>query len=85
MYMNEGFVNFSVDNAILNINDSKDRVFIEVSVTEGEQYKFGETNFLGNPTYDKQESSKASLFQPGEQFFSQTRGFTSALKNHIRR
>ena len=82
MYMNEGFVNFSVDNAILNINDSKDRVFIEVSVTEGEQYKFGETNFLGNPTYDKQELAKSISFKPGEQFSqAKLEASTSSLKN----
>ena len=82
MYMNEGFVNFSVDNAILNINDSKDKVFIEVSVTEGEQYKFGEANFLGNPTYDKQELAKSISFQPGEQFSqAKLEASTSALKN----
>lgn len=82
MYMNEGFVNFSVDNAILNINDSKDKVFIEVSVTEGEQYKFGETNFLGNPNYDKQQLAQSISFKPGEQFSqAKLEASTSALKN----
>lgn len=82
MYMNEGFVNFSVDNAILNINDSKDKVFIEVSLTEGEQYKFGATNFLGNPTYDKQELEQSISFKPGEQFSqAKLEASTSALKN----
>lgn len=82
MYMNEGFVNFSVDNAILNINDSKDKVFIEVSVTEGEQYKFGQANFLGNPTYDKEKLAQSIAFKPGEQFSqAKLEASTSALKN----
>lgn len=82
MYLNEGFVNFSVDNAILNINDEKDKVFIEVSVTEGEQYKFGKASFLGNPTYDNEKLAQSISFKPGEQFSqAKLEASTSALKN----
>jgi outer membrane protein insertion porin family len=83
MYMNEGFVNFSVDNAILNINESKDKVFIEVSLTEGEQYKFGQANFLGNPTYSKDQLDDKIAFKPGEQFSqAKLEQSTTALKNY---
>ncbi|WP_296403650.1 outer membrane protein assembly factor BamA [Psychrobacter sp.] len=84
MYMNEGFVNFNVDNAILNINDTKDKVFIEVSLTEGEQYKFGQANFLGNTTYDKEKLAKSISFKPGEQFSqAKLEASTSAVKNQF--
>ena len=46
LYQNDGYVRFNVDNAVLNISEDKRSVFIEVSLTEGEQYKFGEVNFL---------------------------------------
>ena len=82
MYMNEGFVNFSVDDAVLNINDEKDQVYIEVSVSEGEQYKFGNANFLGNPSYDAQKLAESIAFKPGEQYSqAKLEASTSALKN----
>lgn len=82
MYMNEGFVNFSVDDAVLNINDKKDKVYIEVSVTEGEQYNFGQVNFLGNPSYDKETLAENISFQPGEQYSqAKLEASTTELKN----
>ncbi|PNK61375.1 outer membrane protein assembly factor BamA [Psychrobacter sp. FDAARGOS_221] len=83
MYLNEGFVNFSVDNATLNINEEKNKVFIEVSVTEGEQYQFGEVSFLGKPSYDTAELFEQVEFQQGERFSqAKLEASTAALENH---
>lgn len=83
LYMNEGFVNFSVDNAVLNINDAKDRVFIEISISEGEQYNFGDVAFLGDPTYDTDTLRDLVLFKPGEQFSqAKLESTTSVLQNY---
>lgn len=83
LYMNEGFVNFSVDNAILNINDAKDSVFIEVSVTEGEQHKFGEVNFLGNPSENIDKLRENVSFKTGDRFSqAELEATTLALQNH---
>ncbi len=82
MYMNEGFINFSVTNAVLNINDAKDRIFIEVSVDEGEQYKFGQVNFLGKPIYESTKLNDSVAFNPGEQFSqAKLEATTTLLKN----
>ncbi|WP_019672946.1 outer membrane protein assembly factor BamA [Psychrobacter lutiphocae] len=83
MYLNEGFVNFSVDNATLNINEEKNKVYIEVSVTEGEQYQFGDISFLGKPSYDAAELSEQIQFDTGERYSqAKLEASTTALQDH---
>ena len=82
LYQNDGYVRFTVDNAVLNISEDKRSVFIEISVSEGEQYKFGDTSFLGKPTFDTAELRKLVTFAPNEQY-SQAKldETTAALKS----
>ncbi|KAA0630914.1 outer membrane protein assembly factor BamA, partial [Escherichia coli] len=51
MYLNRGYINFNIANSSLNLSEDKKNVFIEVSVDEGEQFKFGQTKFLGDALY----------------------------------
>lgn len=64
-YLNDGFVRVNVDNATLNIDDEKKKVFIETTISEGQQYKFGQTQFLGNPTYSADELAEKIKFTQG--------------------
>ncbi|MGB5876831.1 MAG: outer membrane protein assembly factor BamA [Psychrobacter nivimaris] len=82
LYQNDGYVRFSVDNAVLNISEDKSNVFIEVSLSEGEQYQFGEVNFLGKPTFDNAELKELVTFAPDEKY-SQAKldATTAALKS----
>lgn len=64
-YLNAGFVRVDVGQAILNIDEAKQKVFIEVSINEGEQYKFGKIQFLGNPTYKTEELQNMVKFKQG--------------------
>ncbi|SNT69411.1 outer membrane protein assembly factor BamA [Psychrobacter sp. LV10R520-6] len=68
LYQNDGYVRFVVDNAVLNISEDKRSVFIEISLNEGEQYQFGEVNFLGQPTFDINELTELVTFAPNEQY-----------------
>lgn len=73
---------FNVDNATLNIDDDKQKVFVEVSMTEGDQYRFGKIQFLGNPTYQTHELNELVKFTEGKVYsqreLDQT---TSAIAN----
>ena len=82
LYQNAGYVRFSVDNAVLNISEDKRSVFIEISLTEGEKYQFGDINFLGQPKFENDELRKLVTFAPNEQY-SQAKldATTAALKN----
>ncbi|MBH0064938.1 MULTISPECIES: outer membrane protein assembly factor BamA [Psychrobacter] len=82
LYQNDGYVRFAVDNAVLNISEDKNSIFIEVSLNEGEQYQFGDVNFLGKPTFDNDELKELVTFAPNEKY-SQAKldATTAALKS----
>jgi outer membrane protein insertion porin family len=82
LYQNDGYVRFNVDNAILNISEDKKSVFIEISLTEGDQYQFGDISFLGEPKFDVDDLSELVTFNADEQY-SQAKldATTAALKN----
>ncbi|VEG13133.1 outer membrane protein assembly factor BamA [Moraxella cuniculi] len=65
-YLNAGFVRFEVKDAKLNIDEEKNKVFIEIAINEGEQYRFGQTQFLGEVTYPVAELEKLQIFKVGE-------------------
>jgi len=66
MYLNRGYINFNINNSSLNLSEDKKNVFIEVSVDEGEQFKFGETKFLGDALYSPDELKVLQLYKDGE-------------------
>lgn len=68
MYLNAGFVRFNIDSVSLNINEEKDSVFLELKISEGQQYTFGQTRFLGNPHYQVNELDKLVLYKHGTQY-----------------
>lgn len=68
MYLNKGYINFAVNSSQLNISEDKKHIFVEVSVTEGDQFKFGATKFLGNALYDQKELDILKLHKDGETY-----------------
>lgn len=79
MYQNAGFVKFTINDANINLNPEKNKVTIEINLTEGEQYKFGNVNFLGNPNYDTEQLRKQVAFKAGQRY-SQSQ-LTKTLQN----
>lgn len=68
LYLNEGFIKFEVNNAMINVSEDRKKVFIEISIAEGKQYRFGSVQFLGNPQYTDERLNKLSDIQTGELF-----------------
>lgn len=68
MYLNDGYINFEILNSQLNLSEDKKRVFIEVSIDEGEQFKFGETKFLGDALYSESDLKALQLYKSGETY-----------------
>lgn len=66
MYLNKGYINFSVNSSDINISEDKKQIFIEMSLTEGEQIKFGTTKFLGDALYSAAELNPLKLYQDGD-------------------
>ncbi len=70
-YLNAGFVRVNVSDAVLNIDENKQKVFVEVNINEGKQYKFGKIQFLGNPTYKTDELHSLVKFTQGKTYSQQ--------------
>ena len=68
LYLNKGYINFNIINSQLNISEDKKHIFIEVSVDEGSQFKFGETKFLGDALYKPEELQMLKLYKDGETY-----------------
>lgn len=68
MYLNKGYINFNINNAQINLSEDKKRIFIEVSVSEGQQYKFGQTRFMGDTIYSQNELQPLAVFKEGSTY-----------------
>lgn len=77
-YLNDGFVRMSVDNATLNVDDAKKKVFIEATINEGQRYKFGEVQFLGSTTYRSDELNELVTFKQGNTYSQEQLDQTTA-------
>nr|WP_180083151.1 outer membrane protein assembly factor BamA [Acinetobacter sp. YH12102] len=82
MYLNQGYINFNITNSSLNLSEDKKNVFIEVSVDEGEQFKFGQTKYLGDALYQTEELQALQIFKEGE-IYSQEK--VNAVKQLLQR
>ena len=65
MYLNKGYINFNISNSSLNLSEDKKNIFIEVSVDEGEQFKFGESKFLGDALYKPEDLKVLQIYKDG--------------------
>lgn len=66
LYLNKGYINFNINNSSLNLSEDKKNIFVEVSVDEGEQFKFGETKFLGDALYTPSELKALQIYKDGD-------------------
>ncbi|NUF83457.1 outer membrane protein assembly factor BamA [Acinetobacter seifertii] len=68
MYLNKGYINFNINNSQLNISEDKKHIFIEVAVEEGNQFKFGQTKFLGDALYKPEELQALKIYKDGDTY-----------------
>ena len=68
LYLNKGYINFDISHSSLNLSEDKKNVFIEVAVTEGEKFQFGETKFLGDALYSTEELKALQLYKEGQTY-----------------
>ncbi|MFW1993759.1 outer membrane protein assembly factor BamA [Acinetobacter guillouiae] len=65
LYLNKGYINFDINSSNLNLSEDKKHIFIEVSVNEGEQFKFGESKFLGDALYKTEDLKALQIYKDG--------------------
>ncbi|MCK5076451.1 MAG: outer membrane protein assembly factor BamA, partial [Calditrichia bacterium] len=62
----EGFRDAAITHDSLSYNDDKDELFIDIWVTEGTRYYFGDVEFSGNTIFSNEELQREVLFSTGE-------------------
>ena len=80
LYLNKGYINFDIVNSNLNLSEDKKNVFVEVAVDEGEQFKFGESKFLGDALYKPEELESLKIYSDGD-IYSQEK--VNAVKQQL--
>ncbi len=68
MYLNKGYINFDILNSNLNLSEDKKSIFVEVAVNEGQQFKFGDTKFLGDALFKPEELEALKIYKNGDTY-----------------
>ena len=70
LYLNQGFIEFSLDSARTFITEDHDRIMIVITMTEGVQYKFGELSIASSDEVMPQEELNKLVQEPEEEVYS---------------
>ncbi|MBN1240584.1 MAG: outer membrane protein assembly factor BamA, partial [Gammaproteobacteria bacterium] len=75
-YMNRGYADFRVDDAQVSISPDKRDIFINISISEGDQYTFDEIDLAGDMVIPEAELRALIIARPGQTFSEQLLTFT---------
>lgn len=78
-YMNQGYLEFSIDSTQVSISPDKRDVYININLTEGEKYNISKTKLAGDMLLPEEDLRKLINIQDGEVFSRQK--VTDASKN----
>ncbi|WP_018231127.1 outer membrane protein assembly factor BamA [Thioalkalivibrio thiocyanodenitrificans] len=67
-YLDDGFVNFSIDSTQVTLTPDRKDIYITVNVDEGDQYTLSDVRLGGNLIVDEQELMELVDVSPGDVF-----------------
>jgi outer membrane protein insertion porin family len=67
-YMNQGYLEFSIDSTQVSISPDKRDVYITINLTEGEKYNISQTKLAGDMLLPEEDLRKLINIQDGEVF-----------------
>lgn len=67
-YLNNGYLDVKISSPTVLVSSDKERIYIDVDVDEGRQYKFGDTTFSGYLIYTSSELAKTIEYRKGRLF-----------------
>lgn len=67
-YMNQGYLEFSVESTQVSISPDKQDVYITINVSEGDRYQVSSVKLAGDFTISEEELRKLVLVKPGDVF-----------------
>jgi outer membrane protein insertion porin family len=67
-YLDNGYIKFSIESTQVSITPDKKNVYININITEGEQYRFKAITFAGDLVVKEDELRKIMTINPGDVF-----------------
>ncbi len=67
-YLNQGYLEFSVDSTQVSISPDKQDIYITVNVTEGEKYSISDVKLAGDLQLPEEELQKLVMLKKGDTF-----------------
>ena len=67
-YMNNGYINVKVGEPTIKLAENQESLVVDISITEGDQYRIGAIAFKGDILYPEKEISKQLKTETGEVF-----------------
>jgi outer membrane protein insertion porin family len=67
-YLNQGYLEFTIDSTQVSISPDKQDIYLTVNVTEGRKYKVSDIKFAGNLIVPEGDLRKLLKFKVGEEF-----------------
>ena len=67
-YLDRGYIRFNIDSTQVSVSPDKRAVYITVNVTEGEVYRFGEIDLLGELVIPERALRRYVLVREGQDF-----------------
>ncbi len=65
-YRENGYLNVKALDPIIDVNKNENAIFIEIPIEEGEQYKTGKIEFLGDDTFPEKKLRKKVNLKKGD-------------------
>ncbi|MDK9718427.1 MAG: outer membrane protein assembly factor BamA [Trichlorobacter sp.] len=67
-YMNNGYINVKVGEPTMKLAEDQESLLVDISITEGDQFRIGEITFKGDILYPEKEIRQKFKTEPGEVF-----------------
>ena len=77
IYHSKGYIYVAISEPVITLNHDKTKLYIKITLSEGEQYKVGQLNITGNTVFASADLFKQTETAPGKIFNR------SALRNDI--
>ncbi|MFH2202503.1 MAG: outer membrane protein assembly factor BamA [Elusimicrobiota bacterium] len=75
-YKNRGHLDYTLDSSSITFNEAQTEIHIDISLTEGKLYSFGDTTFNGHSIYASTELAKAVDYKRKKIFNQEKFDFT---------
>ncbi|MBI5625282.1 MAG: outer membrane protein assembly factor BamA [Elusimicrobia bacterium] len=67
-YLKRGYLDVAVSTPVVHFSDDKTQIFVDIPVSEGLSYKFGDATFSGNIIYTSTQLAKGLDYRKGKVF-----------------